>query len=77
MILYFVKYLVFDKNTFEDKTKELKIGFFGRFIGEKLVFGWHGNDFNKIKSKEKKSAKNREKSPIFCRKIERENSFAD
>ena len=33
-------------------TKEQKIGFFG----EKSVFGWHGNDFDK-----KKSVKN----PIF------------
>ena len=40
------------------RTRELKIGFFGRFIIEKSVFGRHGNDFNKIKSKEKKSAQN-------------------
>ena len=43
------------------RTRELKIGFFGRFIDEKSIFGQHGNDFNKIKSKGKKSTKN----PIF------------
>ena len=42
-------------------VRELKIGFFGQFIGEKSVFGRHGNDFNKIKSKEKNRGKNREK----------------
>ena len=42
------------------RTRELKIGFFGRFIGEKSVFGRHGNDFNKIKSK-----KNRQKIQFF------------
>ena len=46
-------------------SRELKIVFFDRFIDEKSVFERHGNDFNKIKSKEKKLAKNREKSPIF------------
>ena len=45
-------------------AKEQKIGFFGRFFSEKSVFGWYGNDFDK-----KKSVKNREKSPIFRRKI--------
>ena len=47
---------------------EQKIGFFGQFIGEKSVFGWHGNDFDKIKSEEKKSAKIGDfspKNPIF------------
>ena len=38
-------------------TNEKNIGFFSRFIGEKSVFGRHGNDFDKIKSEEKKSEK--------------------
>ena len=55
--------------TIEVLRSELKIGFFDRFIDEKSVFERHENDFDKIKSKEKKSTKNREKSPIFHRKI--------
>ena len=43
--------------------------FFGQFFDEKSVFGRHGNDFDKKKLEEKKSVKNREKSPIFRQKI--------
>ena len=38
-------------------SKEQKIGFFSRFIGEKSVFGWHGNDFDKKKIGRKKIGK--------------------
>ena len=47
------------------RTRELKIGFFGRFISEKSVFRRHGNDFNKIKSKEKKIDKKSDFSLFF------------
>ena len=36
-----------------------KIGFFGRFFGEKSVFGGAGKDFRVEKSEVKKSEKNR------------------
>ena len=59
-------------------TKEQKIRFFDRFIDEKSVFGWHGNDFDKKQIGRKKigkksgkiaefSLKNR-KNPIFSQK---------
>ena len=51
--------------------KDQKISFFGRFFGEKSVFGWVGNDFEKEKSFVKKSAKNRRffaDFPIFPEK---------
>ena len=56
------------------RHKDQKIGFFGRFFGEKSVFGWVGNDLGKEKSFVRKSAKNRrffdisQKNPIFPRK---------
>ena len=49
-------------------TKDKKIVFFGRFFGEKSVFGWVGNDFGKEKSEVKKSEKITDfskKKPIF------------
>ena len=46
---------------------EQKIGFFGRFIGEKMVFGRHGNDLDKKNWKKM----NQEKSSIFPRKYEK------
>ena len=49
-------------------SSEQKIRFFDRFIDEKSVFGRHGNDFDKIKSEEKKSVKIVDfssKNPIF------------
>ena len=49
-----------------------KIVFFGRFFGEKSVFGGTGKDFRVEKSEVKKSEKNRyisDKIPIFFRKI--------
>ena len=48
-------------------AKDKKIVFFGRFFGEKSIFGWVGNDFGKEKSEVKKSEKNRRffgKKPI-------------
>ena len=45
--------------------KDKKIDFFGRFFAEKSVFGGDGKDFRVEKSSAKKSAKNRQKSPIF------------
>ena len=45
-----------------------KIDFFGRFFGEKSVFGGGGKDFRVEKSSAKKSEKNRQKSPIFRKK---------
>ena len=49
-------------------SKDKKIDFFGRFFGEKSVFGGGGKDFRVEKSSAKKSEKNRQKSPIFRKK---------
>ena len=43
-------------------TKDKKIDFFGRFFGEKSVFGAVGKEFRVEKSSAKKIV---EKSPIF------------
>ena len=50
------------------ESKDKKIDFFGRFFGEKSVFGGGGKDFRVEKSSAKKSEKNRQKSPIFRKK---------
>ena len=69
---------VLGSSLFYVSTNEQKIGFFGRFFGEKSVFGRHGNDFDKKKkSEEKKSVKNWEKSPIFWRKIRKIRYFPE
>ena len=49
----------FPKTLFRCKTlsQGQKIVLFGRFFGEKSVFGWVGNDFRKEKSEVKKSEK--------------------
>ena len=52
-------------------TKDKKIDFFGRF------FGGAGKDFRVEKSFAKKSVKNREKSPIFLRKIGKIRYFSE
>ena len=52
----------------QNTTKDKKIVFFGRFFGEKSVFGGGGKDFRVEKSSAKKSEKNRQKSPIFRKK---------
>ena len=51
-----------------DMIKDKKIDFFGRFFGEKSIFGGGGKDFWVEKSSAKKSEKNRQKSPIFRKK---------
>ena len=56
-----------DRN-FSVETKDKKIDFFGRFFGEKSVFGGVGKDFRVEKSSAKKLVKNREKSDIFSKK---------
>ena len=58
-------------------SKDKKIDFFGRFFGEKSVFGGAGKDFRVEKSSAKKSVKNREKSSIFRRKIEKIRYFPE
>ena len=50
------------------QPKDKKIDFFGRFFGEKSVFGGGGKDFRVEKSSAKKSEKNRQKLPIFWKK---------
>ena len=57
------------------KTKDKKIDFFGRFFGEKSVFGGAGKDFRVEKSSAKKIGKKSgkiadfsAKNPIFSRK---------
>ena len=55
--------------------KDKKIDFFGRFFDEKSVFGGDGKDFLVEKSFAKKSAKNRQKSPIFRKKIGKNRRF--
>ena len=49
--------------------KDKKIGKSRRFFGEISFFGGAGKDFRVEKSFAKKSEKNRNKSPIFRRKI--------
>ena len=54
---------------------EQKIGFFSRFIGEKSVFGRHGNDFDKRKLEEKNRQKIEENSQFFAEKSEKSYIF--
>ena len=46
-------------------SREQKIGFFGRFIAKKSVFGRLQKNLHWKKSEENKLGKNGEKSPIF------------